>query len=394
MPPPIPKNKPSMSFADLMSGVGRGHQLMADMPGAKRFTDRNVKIGAPELELLEERYNKGWFQTPSGVNLKPEVRHIPVPRVAESSEKAKIAVGKLPDVGSITFRDPSGKNMGQVRISSWDPTEIVKDDPAAVAQWYELYSKSKAPPRIFNFDASSMPESIGRPVYQTLFDMMRAGNNMNYVDSLSPVNTMRRPGNLMSYGLEHGDYDHIPLFSSKNDMGEPAVFGPSYYNRNEVEREVMRRAVMPRSGYKEMAAGTTRDFSSYPVDAKTGLLALKELQMAKAHGPQYYDDLGAPLGEHYVFSKAHPMDMGQLNQYARRAREQGSGADRSDEWGPFRGMSPHLFGRVGTTEALLGGIQHGRTVEDIIKELLSYPGAMEAIRGRYAKGGLVSALQG
>lgn len=406
MPPPITKAKPAMSFEELMSGVGAGHRMVAAQPGATRYANRAVQIGTPELQLLEDRFKQGWFRTPAGVDLKPEVQIISRPTINAASEKAKLAVGRLPEYSRIAFLDPSGKDVGSVAIKSVDPKIIAADrDAAAMEQYMQMAAKSKISPRIFNFDASLMPESIGRPVYQTLFDMMRAGGYMNYVDALSPVNQMRRPGNVMSYGLAHGDYENIPLFSSSSGKN-PYEASYSDRARMDAEEEALRRMVMKRTGYDTAMSGNVRDFNAYSPDAKTGLLALKELQMAKAHGSPHAADLGAELGHQYVFPQANPMDMGQLAQYARRAREEGTGSlpdlerryssrsNRSpDEWGPHRGMSPHLFGKVGTTEALLSGIQSGLKPEDVIEELLGYPGAMQAIKGRYAKGGLVAALQ-
>jgi hypothetical protein len=159
--------------------------------------------------------------------------------------------------------------------------------------------------------------------------------------------------------------------------------------------EALRRIVGKEAGRETALALDPRAAERYSDEAKTGMLALREMQLAKGYGAP---DASGEYGKGYIFQRAHPMDPGDLAALAREYREKGAGAVNQHTGGgrfsPYRGFGTGLLGRAGTTEALLGGLQYGRTVDDMVEELLSYPGASEAIKGRYAKGGLASALQG
>ena len=92
-----------------------------------------------------------------------------------------------------------------------------------------------------------------------------------------------------------------------------------------------------------------------------------------------------------VFNFANPMDLDMLKWYADLARREGS--DASSKYGPARAFGPGLLGRVGSTEAFVRGMERGIDPEDVARKLLEQPGAEEALRGRYRKGGLVAALE-
>jgi len=123
----------------------------------------------------------------------------------------------------------------------------------------------------------------------------------------------------------------------------------------------------------------------YSNDAKTGLLALKEMQAIKAHGAT---DL--TRGSQELMDMAHPMDLDMLQKYVNDSRQglTSSGAGHRDI---RTGIGTGIVGRAGTTEALMRGLQEGQTTEEIVQKLLSYPGADDALKGRYRTGGLAHA---
>jgi hypothetical protein len=85
------------------------------------------------------------------------------------------------------------------------------------------------------------------------------------------------------------------------------------------------------------------------------------------------------------------MDLDALKYYTQRARQEG--AQPGNYYGSSRAFGPGLLGRAGSTEAFMSGIERGLTPEDIARKLLEQPGAEDALRGRYRKGGLVAALE-
>lgn len=403
MAPPLPK-KP-MSFHELMEGLGEGHKRLALQPGAQRLPSsfRQLKPGELPLEVLERYNREGIFKLRSGEPLQVTMVRRPSPKETPESFKKMMERGELPQRSALEFRRQGESTpLGQIEIREKELSDIV-DDPGQVAMRNQMAQEGTKPPRIFGLDTSDIAEGVGREGYAAVLDMIRAADAMNAVDVLTSVNKMRRPGNVMSYGLAHGDYRGVPLAPATRY--DPLMFeesGAAYDPRRYgAEDEALKRIVRPEAGLDTAQALSVRDAGRYSDDAKTGLLALREMQIAK--GSAAPDESGR-YGRGYFFERAHPMDLEALERQTRLNRALGAGAPAtftprrapsdSDRYSSFRGFGPGLLGRAATTEALLGGLQYGRTVDDLVQELLSYPGAMEAIRGRYAKGGLVSALQG
>jgi hypothetical protein len=393
---------PGMSFHELMEGVGRGHRALAAVPGAQRIPSaaRQLRPNELPLEVLERMNRQGMFTTITGQRLQGRVKAKPSPLQKPEEAQRAIDRGEMPLSGEIEFREP-GKTeyRGGIAFRTKDRADLSSPGEIDMLNRLEAENRIGRPVRAYGLDTSLMPEGIGRSGYATILDMIRAGGDINVLDNLTGANQMRRPGNVMSYGLGHGDYRGIPLFPGSTKL-DPLPFestGVGGHRRFNAEEEVLRRILLERFGLPTAQALDARTAERYSDDAKTGLLALKELQMAKAHGSNDPADLGAEFGRHYVFPQAHPMDPGQLADYTLRMRDKGTGSlnagsfGTGDRYGPHRGFGTGLIGRVGTTEALMGGLQKGATTEEIVEELLRYKGAEEALRGRYAKGGLASA---
>lgn len=403
MAPPLPKGmlraaaeKASMSFHDLMEGVGRGHKLLAEQPGARSIPKevREIRPGEQSLDVIKRYEQEGYLTDRSGRPLTTKVARSPNPRQSKEEAMRDIESGRLPRSGTIGFYDDRGVNVGSMDFRGKSIGDI--DDPGQIAMYNRLrraQASGAEPTRIYGFDTTEMPTGFGKTGYAAMWDALRADKAMNAVDNLTGINQMRRPGNLMSYGMTHGDYDYVPLFSTSSI--DPPPFGPSGYggpSRYELEKEILNRHVLGRSGRETMNALGGQDIVRYSPDAQTGMLALKELQMAKTHGSMDPDVLGAPYGEQWVYKAANPMDLDALNWYASKAREGGTGNKKMrSRYDPAEGFGPQIMGRVGTTEALLGGIQNGISPEEVVQELLKYKGAQDALKGRYKKGGLVRA---
>lgn len=388
----------SMSFHDLMEAVGKGHRMLADQPGARTIPKemREIRPGEQAMDVLKRYEREGLLVDRQGRPLKAKVGAAPTPAQTRDQAMADMERGRLPRKGSVGFYDDSGMYVGAIDFRGKGLDVI--DDAGQVGMYNRLrraQAPGEAPTRMYALDTTEMPTGLGKAGYSAMWDALRADKAMNTIDNLTGINQMRRPGNLMSYGTAHGDYDYTPLFSTSSI--DPKPFGPSGYGgaqRYDVEGNILNRHVMERAGRETMNALDGPDIWRYSPDAQTGLLALKELQMAKSHGSMNPDVLGAPYGEQWVYKAAHPMDVDALKWYAQKAREEGTGgrlgANRS-RYDPAEGFGPHIMGRVGTTEALLGGVQHGASPEEVVQELLRYRGATDALKGRYKKGGLVRA---
>jgi hypothetical protein len=186
----------------------------------------------------------------------------------------------------------------------------------------------------------------------------------------------------MSSGLAHGDYEHLPMF--QGDYDRNPFYTTLSGKRGDAEEEALKSLLGPGNRYNTATALGTRDTLRYSPEAQTGLLALREAQLARSHGPE-------GMANESIIDLANPMDLDELKYYAERARQEGS--QPGSYYGSSRAFGPGLLGRAGSTEAFLSGIERGLTPEDIARKLLEQPGAEDALRGRYRKGGLVAALE-
>lgn len=383
---PLPKPK-SLSFHELMEGVGRGHALLAQRPGAQAISsaERAIRPGETPIEVLTRMQREGRFVGSSGDPLTYKL--LPVGNPSRQIENIRrLSRGELPEQGVMTFTNKrTGDEEGRIYMKGKEAKDV--DDPSQLAQLNRLPQVNGNPPMAFNLDTMQMPAGLGRTGYAAVLDAIRAGGDMNYLDILTGVNQMRRPGNVMSHGLAHGDYKHVPLFEGRHyDLNpyDPIITGSSAdASDRALESALPGHPLDTAKNLDAMAA------SRYSDEAKTGLLALKEMQAIKANTVPDYGYLGAIPGEHELVDVAHPMDLDKLKEYVARTR--GSLASDKGSRDIRSGFGTGIVGRSGTTEALLRGLQEGKTTEEIVQDLLSYPGADEALKGRYKKGGLAHA---
>lgn len=388
--PPLPKPKPkpqSLSFHELMSGVGRGHSMMAQRPGAQAISsaDRAIRPGEMPIDVLTRMQREGRFISSTGDPLTYKL--LPTGNPSRQIENIRrLSRGELPEQGVASFTNPrTGTEEGRIYMKGKEASAV--DDPSQLAQLNRLPQVNGNPPMVFNLDTMQMPAGMGRTGYAAMLDAIRAGGDMNYLDILTGVNQMRRPGNVMSHGIAHGDYKHVPLFEGRDYDQlpfEPIISGSAAEASDRALESVLSGHPLDTAKHLD-AMGASR----YGDEAQTGLLALKEMQAAKANTLPDYGYLGAVPGEQELMDVAHPMDLDRLKEYVARTR--GNRVSDKGSRDIQSGFGTGIVGRSGTTEALLRGLQEGQTTEEIVQKLLSYPGADEALKGRYRKGGLAHA---
>jgi len=394
MPMPKPNtfkpNPASLSFHDLVEGLGKGHAMLAQQPGAQMISsaERAIRPGEMPIDVLKRMRSEGRFVGKGGEPL--NFRVVPTGNPTnQMADLQRLAEGELPKQGVMVFVNPK-TNAEEGRIYMKAKTSSQMDDPAQIEKWRGLpYRKNGSGdlPLAFNLDTMQMPAGVGRAGYAAMLDAIRAGGDMNYIDILTGINQMRRPGNVMSHGIAHGDYNSVPLFEGRDYNGlpfEPIVTGGAH----EAEERAL-GSVLSGHPLDTAKALDPMAVNKYSDEAKTGLLALKEMQAIKGHTEPDYQYLKGIPGEHLMSESMHAMDPDQIARYVAHSR-QGITSDSGGR-GIRSGFGSGIVGRAGTTEALLRGLREGKTTDEIVQELLKYPGADEALKGRYKKGGLAHA---
>jgi len=358
-------------------------------PGAARIPNagRVLRPNELDLEVLDRYFDKGYLVNPKGERLRPRVKS---EMLDPGAAKKAMDKGQLPDDGKIMFEDPRGmvEPSESIGFHARDPVEF-SDNPMQMV----MYDNQKSgffggKPSPYSLTTTGMPAGLGKSAYAMMYDALRAGKHLNSIDVLTSANQLRRPGNVMSSGLAHGDYEHLPLFQGDSDINP--FYSTLSGRRGDAEEEALMSLLnaatqLGTGNWHSTAAHLgARDTLRYSPDAQTGLLALREAQLARAHGPE-------GMASESIFDLANPMDLDALKYYTQRARQEG--AQPGNYYGSSRAFGPGLLGRAGSTEAFISGIERGLTPEDIAQKLLELPGASEAIKGRYRKGGLVAAFE-
>ena len=382
--PPAPKKIPAgYSFHDLAEGIGRGHKVLQMSPGAARIpsAERALRSGELPLEVLERYYNKGYLVNPKGERLRPRVKS---ESLNPGAAKKAMDKGQLPDEGKIMFEDPRGmvEPSESIGFHARDPSDF-SDNPMQMV----MYGNQKSgffggKPSPYSLTTTGMPAGLGKSAYGMTYDALKAGKHLNSIDVLTSANQLRRPGNVMSSGLAHGDYDLLPLF--QGEYNRNPFYSTLSGKRGDAEEEALLSLLGLGNRFDTAGNLGTRDTLRFSPPAQTGLLALREAQLARAHGPE-------GMASESIFDLANPMDLDALKYYAQRARQEG--AQPGHYYGSARAFGPQLLGRAGSTEAFISGMERGIDPEEVARKLLELPGASEAITGRYRKGGLVAALE-
>jgi hypothetical protein len=413
MAPPIPKG---LTFKDLLTGLADVHKAAAAKPGAQAFEIRDLLRGKTHGEMAKIASDKGIFGTlPSGEPVRASVMspHVDgpvsknVPIQENTNDKFDIVLhgeSKTPKA----YREGDGNpTMRFKKDYDYDTYDYNRTGPLfnrienmlgpIDARNFEKYkadvragretgigSKSAQMFQINAMDAGgSGPgwkgfKSPGTNLYQLGYDMSRAprGEFGVTAGTLTEVNHPRRLRNVLSHYFGHGDFGTISPLNEEKVRGLTPWSSQSFKSPVDdinLEDSYLRDLLPSKFGTKLQGMGP-RAFAGLTDDEMAGYMLLREAQLAGAYGPPTQG-----LG---------PFDMKDLRALSvptvKKASEQGRDSI-------LRAFGPNTLGRALTTEETVARMLRGQTPEEISYEL--FKGVpLEAIKGRYAKGGLATAL--
>jgi hypothetical protein len=389
--------------------VAKVHKDIAATPGAQRIDPklREQQAAMTPAQVLEQyNENKLFGTTPKGEPLRGVIQDRSE-KASNRSTNYKLHTGSdLPDKGKFLLfpesRIPSDLDASQFLVPQMDFYKKIphaqdadyavdltrkltgQNNPRAMdPRMYNIYAMGITPPEMPGSWTEGL-RSRGKEMYGALYDMMRAGGHGNFADVLTPVNTVRRLGNVGSHAIGHGNFGYIspidesigyttglPGFALKREPMEDeyldALFLSSLRPSNAPAVEAI-RGVRP------------KDLIGLTDDEKLGLLYLREAQLSSAYGPPTRG------GQLTRLSEMSPTDQQGLKSLA----EPYVLANPGLLSGAF---GPSTLGRQVTTEAIIRRMTKGETPEEISYQLLR-DATEGGFKGRYARGGLVSAVQG
>jgi hypothetical protein len=408
MVPPIPKG---LSLKDLMTGLVDVHKAAAARPGAQAFEIRDLLRGKTHGEMAKIASDQGIFgKLKSGEPVRasvvsPFVKE-PVKGNAPQFEKSNDAFGivlhgesKKPKL--LTGSENQDPTLRLHKDVNYDDYEYHKTGPMwnridkklDLANQRNLENYRSEPYGIF-YDApmyqidalnagGNAPrwggyKSQGTNLYQLGFDMSRApgGEFGITADDLTGVNMPRRIRNALSHYFGHGDFGTVAPMSESKIRGMDPYSTQSFampIDDIKSELDYINSTFPDKFGSKLKTMGP-RSLAGLTDDQIAGYLLMREAQLANVYGPPT-----AGLG---------PFDLKDLRALStpvvRKASESGS-------TGIERAFGPNTLGRALTTEETVARMLRGQTPEEISYELFkNVPD--EAFKGRYAKGGLATAL--
>ena len=386
-----------LSFIQLMRGVGKTHKGLAEsIPGARRIPEEmasKVEKMMP-TEVLEEYNRRGMFgKTEKGEPYRGVVQR-------SSSAIGDRPVGRLPQRGFFAVLPESRAKefeSGQ-RVPGASELKFVRVRPAAadlpltrnyVQDVDQIKMAGQPDAEIFDINSLDIGRGFGPMQYRAMYDMINAGGDVNQAGFLTDINVLRRLSNVAPLALsQQGLRGIVPVSES------PMVRGGSY------SQQLFGRPVMERSkgheaqalehlfgGYDDLIheamSMEPKSLRGLDDEALAGLLYSREAQLAKAYGPEAKGGL-TPLTEHLG-------DKDILFRLTEPFRSTAGG-----ETAIGTGIGPHTFGRGRTTEeAIYRMLQLGESPDEIVEDLRRQMGTnVGGFKGRYAAGGLASALQG
>lgn len=386
-----------LSFIQLMRGVGKTHKGLAEsIPGARRIPEEmasKVEKMMP-TEVLEEYNRRGMFgKTEKGEPYRGVIKK-------DDSARGEAAPGRLPQRGRFRIAPESQAKLAETGAvgPSVSDMKFVRLTPSGadlpltrsyVQDVDQIKMAGQPDAEVFDINALDVGRGFGPMQYRALYDMINAGGDVNQAGFLTDINILRRLGNVGPLALsQQGLRGIMPVSES------PMVKGGSY------SQQLFKHPVMDRSKGHE-AQALEHMFSGYDDlvheamsmepkslrglddEALAGLLYTREAQLAKAYGPEARGGMLA-LDKH----------LGDKDILFRLTEPYRSTAGGDTAIGT--GIGPHTLGRGRTTEeAIYRMLQLGETPEEIAADLTRMMGTnIGGMRGRYAKGGLASALEG
>lgn len=404
-----PAQATARSFSDYIQGVAKVHKDIATIPGAQRIDPKLREAQAamnPQQVLQQYNENQVFGTTAKGEPLRGVIQDRSA-KASNHQSNYKTHTGlDLPDKGRFMLfpesKLPADLDAGTYLVPQMDFYKKLPyaDDAEHAARLAQLLTAQTNPrafdPRMFNIYAMAVKPPLqtghwteglpskGKEMYGALYDMMRAGGHGNFADTLTPINSVRRLGNVGSHAIGHGNFGYIspidesigfttglPGFKLRGDPYESdyleSLFLTGLHPKNmDVVNDINR--ISP------------KDLMRLSDDEKLGLLYLREAQLSGAYGP------ATQGGQLTRLSEVSPTDISTLRGIA----EPHVLASPNRLPGAF---GPATLGRQVTTEAIIRRMMKGESPEEISNQLLR--NAPEGgFKGRYAKGGLASALQG
>jgi len=413
MAPPIPKG---LSLKDLMTGVVDVHKAAAARPGAQAFEIRDLLRGKTHGEMAKIASDQGIFgKLNSGEPVRASVvsarSNQPItknlPRSSFNDERFDLVLhpeSKKPDPRTgLTGRDPTltfkkdidedtydynetGPMWRQIagKLKSFDADNLKAYRKRAMAGkdagWFD-----EAP--IFSIDSQNAGagtsmwkdyKSQGTNLYSLGFDMSKApgGEFGVTANTLTDVNIPRRIRNALSHYFGHGDFGTIAPINEEKVRGLSPFSTQSFRMPvDDISLEDSYLAdLLPKKFGSKLQDMRPQSLADLTDDEMAGYLLLREAQLAGAYGPPTQG-----LG---------PFDLKDLRALSvptvKTASERGG-------TGILRAFGPNTLGRALTTEETIARMLRGQTPEEISYELFkNVPD--EAFKGRYAKGGLATAL--
>lgn len=386
-----------LSFIQLMRGVGKTHRELAEsIPGARRIPEEmssKVEKMLP-TEVLEEYNRRNMFgKTDKGEPYRGVIKK-------DDSARGEAAPGRLPQRGRFRIAPESQAKLAETGAvgPSVSDMKFVRVTPSGadlpltrnyVQDVDQMKMSGQPDAEIFDINSLDVGRGFGPMQYRALYDMINAGGDVNQAGFLTDINVLRRLGNVAPLALsQQGLRGIMPISES------PMVRGGSY------SQQLFKSPVMSsRRGFEDQAlehifAGyddlideammlEPKNLRGLDQDALAGILYAREAQLAKAHGPESKGGL-MPLTEH----------LGNKDVLFRLTEPYRSTAGGDTHIGS--GIGPHTFGRGRTTEeAIHRMLQLGEAPDEIVSDLIRQMGKdTDAMKGRYATGGLASALEG
>jgi hypothetical protein len=195
-------------------------------------------------------------------------------------------------------------------------------------------------------------------------------------NTLTNVNVPRRIRNALSHYFGHGDFGTIAPINEEKVRGISPFSTQSFrMPMDDISLEDSYLAdLLPKKFGSKLQSMRPQSLADLTDDEMAGYLLLREAQLAGAYGPPTQG-----LG---------PFDLKDLRALSvptvKTASERGG-------TGILRAFGPNTLGRALTTEETVARMLRGQTPEEISYELFkNVPD--EALKGRYAKGGLATAL--
>jgi hypothetical protein len=414
MAPPIPKG---LTFKDLLTGVADVHKAAAARPGAQAFEIRDLLRGKTHGEMAKIASDKGVFgTTPRGEPVRASVisarSNAPV---TKNLTRSSFDTGEF----DLVLHPESKKPDPQREYTGRDPTLTFKKDidedtydyNETGPMWKQIADKLRsidagqlealrkriragenidgtfydAP--IFTINAQNVGannptwkgyKSPGTNLYQLGFDMSKApgGEFGVTANTLTNVNIPRRIRNALSHYFGHGDFGTIAPINEEKVRGISPFSTQSFRMPiDDVSLEDSYLAdLLPKKFGSKLQGMRPQSLADLTDDEMAGYLLLREAQLAGAYGPPTQG-----LG---------PFDLKDLRALSvptvKTASERGG-------TGILRAFGPNTLGRALTTEEAVARMLRGQTPEEISYELFSNV-PDEVLKGRYAKGGLATAL--